>query len=78
MNILKEMEACKLERDWNREESERLKDTLSEIIPALELASKCNADALRATCPNVTLTPNEWAALWMVKAIIDCHKQNET
>lgn len=46
-------------------------NTLAEIIPALEIASKCQADELRATCPGNDLTPDEWAALWMSRAILE-------
>lgn len=59
------------ERDAYFAEAARVKETLSEIIPALEIASKCKADELRATCPGNALTPDEWAALWMAKAIVE-------
>jgi hypothetical protein len=46
------------------------KKTLELIIPALERASGCNADELRATVMGV-LTPDEWAALWMSYTIME-------
>jgi hypothetical protein len=59
------------ERDAYFAEAARTKETLAEIIPALEIASKCNADELRKTCPVIELTPDEWAALWMARAILE-------
>jgi len=59
------------ERDAYFAEAARVKDTLADIIPALEIASGCNADELRATCPGNELTPDEWAALWMARAILE-------
>jgi hypothetical protein len=53
---------------------ERLQTTLAEIIPALEIASKCKAEDLRALCLGHDLTPDEWAALWMARAILEAHE----
>ena len=53
------------------QESARLKETLSSIMMALEIASKCNADELRKSCPGNNLTPDEWGALWMARAIYE-------
>ncbi len=61
------------ERDAYFTEAARTKETLAEIIPALEIASKCKADDLRSTCPGNSLTPDEWAALWMARAILEAN-----
>jgi hypothetical protein len=66
------------ERDAYFTEAARTKETLAEIIPALEIASKCRADDLRATCPGNSLTPDEWAALWMARAILEADSPNES
>ena len=52
-------------------ECHRTKDTLEAIIPALEAASGLNADEMRANCPDIELTRDEWAALWMARAILE-------
>lgn len=59
------------ERDAYYAEAARVKDTLAHIIPALEAASGCKADDLRALCPGNGLTPDEWAALWMARGILE-------
>ena len=66
------------ERDAYFAETVRLKETLAEIIPALEIGSKCKADELRASCPGNELTPDEWAALWMAKAMIEAQGKPNT
>lgn len=58
------------ERDAYFEEAARTKETLAEIIPALEIASKCNADELRAAYGGNKMTRDEWAAIWMAQEII--------
>lgn len=46
-----------------------LKENLAVIIPALETASGLKADDFRDTCPDNGLSSNEWAALWLARAI---------
>jgi hypothetical protein len=58
------------ERDAYFAEAARTKETLAAIIPALERASGADADELRATATG-ELTPDEWAALWMGRAIME-------
>jgi hypothetical protein len=57
------------ERDAYFKESARVKETLADIIPALELASGLKADELRQT--GVVLSGDEVAALWMARAILE-------
>ena len=52
------------------EESARVKETLADIIPALERASGLKADDFRRPS-NGGLTGDEIAALWMSRAILE-------
>lgn len=52
-------------------------ETLDLLIPALEFASGCTARELRKTCPQTELTPDEWAALWMARAILEGHGRTQ-
>jgi hypothetical protein len=53
-------------------EGHRTKDTLATVIPALEAVSGLKADEMRDNCPaDIELTRNEWAALWMARAILE-------
>jgi len=47
----------------------RLKETMSDILPALERASGCSAKELAQ--PGNALTADEVAALWMARAIME-------
>lgn len=47
----------------------RMKETLSDILPALERASGCSAKDLAR--PGNALTADEVAALWMARAIME-------
>ncbi len=65
------------ERDAYFAEAARTKETLAEIIPALEVASGCKAGDLRSTWPGNDLTPDEWAGLWMARAILEDRKDQD-
>ena len=58
------------ERDAYFSEAQRTKETLAEIIPALERASGLNADQFRSLVQG-DMTPDEVAALWMARAILE-------
>lgn len=59
------------ERDAYFAEAARVKDTLAEIIPALEKASGLKADDFRRLNEGGLLTGDEIAALWMARAIME-------
>lgn len=59
------------ERDAYFSEACRTKETLSSVIPALEKATGLNADDFRKLCPGTELTPDETAALWLARAIME-------
>jgi len=58
------------ERDGYFSEAARMKETLAEIIPALERASGLKADDFRKLT-RCALTGDEIAALWMARAILE-------
>jgi len=68
---MSELENAIAERDAYFSEAARTKETLAEVIPALEKASNLKANDLRKHCPNSALTPDEVAALWMARAILE-------
>jgi hypothetical protein len=49
---------------------------LPELLPALAAASGCDVESLRRTCPHVDYTPDEWAALWMARGILEGHTRD--
>lgn len=63
--------ARQLERELAAVNAEvtRMKETLSDILPALERASGCSAKDLAR--PGNALTADEVAALWMARAIME-------
>lgn len=67
-----ELQDAVRERDAYFADAARVKDTLSAIIPALELASGLKADEFRQCTPG-ELTPDEVAALWLSRAILEGH-----
>lgn len=68
---MKDLENAIRERDAYFTEAARTKETLAEIIPALEKASGLKAEAFHASHPDNDLTRDEWAALWLARAILE-------
>jgi hypothetical protein len=58
------------ERDAYFADAARTKETLAEVIPALERASGLKADDFRKLAHG-DLTPDEVAVLWMARAILE-------
>lgn len=66
-----ELETALRDRDAYFAEAARVKDTLAAVIPALEKASGLKADDFRKHCAGAELTPDETAALWLSRAILE-------
>ncbi len=59
------------DRDGYFAEAARVKETLGELIPALEKASGLKATDFEGSHPGNELTRNEWVALWLARAILE-------